>query len=127
LPGALHGGLGAEWDPRRALDAIFAVVDGANGAIERTRPWTLANAGHGRALDAVLAELVESLRVVAEALRPLLPTTAERIAIQLGIALSPAWPRALAWGGLREGTRVGEAIPLFAQRPVRIDRTGRPI
>jgi methionyl-tRNA synthetase len=126
VPGALHGSLGAEWDPRRVLDAIFAVVDCANGTIEHTRPWTLAKAGQDRELDAVLSELVEALRVVAEALRPLLPATSERIATQLGIALSPDWQRSLAWGGLRDDTRVGEPIPLFAPRPVRINPAGAP-
>jgi methionyl-tRNA synthetase len=113
VPAGLHGGLGAEWDPRRALDAIFAVVASANTMIEQTRPWTLATTKRERELDGVLSELVEALRIVAEALRPLLPTTSERIVAQLGIALAPAWNEALAWGGVRDGTRVGEPVPLF--------------
>jgi methionyl-tRNA synthetase len=82
-----------DWDPRAALDAIFAVVRAANRRVDETKPWALARAGDSRALDAVLAELAESLRLVAEALRPFLPDTAERIARQLGgAAPAPLFP-----------------------------------
>ena len=59
---------------------------------------------------------MEALRIVSEALRPLLPTTAERIAAQLGVTPSPAWTDALRWSGLPGGTRVGDPVPLFPQR-----------
>jgi methionyl-tRNA synthetase len=74
------------------------------------------DAGAWRRLDAVLAELAESLRLVAEALRPLLPDTAERIASQLGITLSREWLRALGWGAVPAVARVGAPTPLFPIR-----------
>ena len=113
VPGALHAALGADWDPRRALDAIFEVIHCANATIDERKPWALAKAGNGPAVDAVLSEVVEALRVVSEALRPLLPTTADRIAAQLGIRPSPAWTEALRWSGLPEGGRVSAPAPLF--------------
>ena len=122
VPEALRRGLGDEWDPRHALDAIFAIVRAANRRVEETKPWVLLRAERsgdldaGRHLDATLAELAEVLRVVAEALRPLLPDAAERIAAQLGVALGTRWLDALRWGGLRAGTRVAAPQPLFPRR-----------
>ena len=122
VPAALQRALGDGWDPRVALDAIFAVVRTANRSVEEARPWDLARAErHGNAvaarrLDATLWELGEALRVVAEALRPLLPDAAERTAAQLGLPLATTWTDALRWGGLRPGTRVAQPTPLFPRR-----------
>ena len=122
VPDALRRGLGDDWDPRRALDAIFAVVRAANRRVEETKPWLLLRAERsgdtdaGRRLDASLCELAEALRVVAEALRPLLPDAAERMATQLGLPLSPRWIEALRWGALPGGTRVATPRALFPRR-----------
>jgi methionyl-tRNA synthetase len=122
VPDALRRWLGDDWDPRRALDAIFAVVTAANRRVEETKPWLLlraerdGDADAGRRLDATLWELAEALRVVAEALRPLLPDAAERIATQLGRPLAPDWSDALRWGALPGGTRVAAPQALFPRR-----------
>jgi methionyl-tRNA synthetase len=120
---ALHEALGQGWDPRVGLRAIFALVEAANRTVEEVRPWTLARQERDgdpearRRLDRALWELAESLRVVAEALRPFLPRTAEAIAAQLGVGLAPTWVEGLRWGdGLGAGTRVGAATPLFPRR-----------
>jgi methionyl-tRNA synthetase len=122
LAAALHRGLGEDWDPRGALKAVWALVGAGNRLVEDARPWTLArderggDTGAGHRLDLVLWELAESLRLVAEALRPLLPTTAAAIAEQLGVGPASAWARGIQWGGLGAGTRVGTATPLFPRR-----------
>jgi methionyl-tRNA synthetase len=101
---------------------VFAVVRGANRAIEDTRPWALArteregNGAAGRQLDTVLYELLECLRLVGEALRPFLPDTAARIAGQLGVAPAEQWTTAFDWGGLDPGTQIGVPVPLFPRR-----------
>jgi methionyl-tRNA synthetase len=122
IPAALDRALGDELDPRLALDAIFALVSHANRTVGERQPWALAraaDAGGGAdasdRLDLVLWELAECLRLVAEALRPLLPETSRRIADQLGITLASRWREALRWGGL-ECTRVAEPEPLFPRR-----------
>jgi methionyl-tRNA synthetase len=122
LPAALHRALAEAWDPRDALDAIWALVKVANRLIEDSKPWALAreeragDASAGRRLDAVLGELTECLRLVAEALRPLLPATAARIAGQLGYHLAPDWTEGLRWGRAIGGTRVPPPAPLFPRR-----------
>ena len=122
LPSVLHSALGEEWDPRAALDAIFALVRRANQTVEEAKPWALARAERagdvsaGRRLDGVLGDLAEALRLVAEALRPLLPETADRMAAQLGTAPAPAWRSAIEWGGARAGPMVGDPVALFPKR-----------
>jgi methionyl-tRNA synthetase len=119
VPDALEQALGDGWDPRVALDAVFAVVRAANRSVEETRPWQLAraerdgDAASARRLDATLWELAEALRIVAEALRPLLPDAATRMAAQLGVTPAARWTDALRWGGLHPGTRVAAPAPLF--------------
>jgi methionyl-tRNA synthetase len=122
LPGALHRALGEDWDPRVALETIFALVRRANQAVEDAKPWALAraertgDAAARRQLDGVLADLAECLRVAAEALRPLLPETAARMAAQLGTTLARTWRPALEWGGARAGPKVGDPVILFPKR-----------
>jgi methionyl-tRNA synthetase len=122
VPEALQRGLGDDWDPRRALDAVFAVVRAGNRRVEETKPWALLRAERdgdaeaGRRLDATLWELAEALRVAAEALRPLLPQAAERIAAQLGLTPASRWKDALRWGGLPADTRVAAPQALFPRR-----------
>jgi methionyl-tRNA synthetase len=122
LPAALHRALDEGWDPRAALSAIFSLVGSANRLIEETKPWALSrgeregNADLGRELDVVLWQLAECLRLVAEALRPFLPGTADWIATQLGIIPAKNWIQGLRWGGLGAGTRVRAPTPLFPRR-----------
>ena len=119
LPSALD----PDYDPQSALSAIWELVGRANRYVEETAPWALAKAERagdpaaGRRLDTVLYHLAESLRLIAEALRPFLPATAERIAGQLGLSLTATgWVEALLWGGLAAGTRVAQAEPIFPKR-----------
>ena len=92
------------YDPQTALVAIWELVTRANGYVEQTAPWTLARARAGRRweaaarLDGVLVTLVEGLRVVGEALRPFLPSTAGAVLSQLGQAPAPRWEEGLRWG-----------------------------
>ena len=122
LDATLEQALGGGWDPRMALDAIFALVTRANRTVAETAPWTLAQAERGGdaaagwRLDTLLWELAECLRVVGEALRPLLPDTATRLLAQLGVAPATEWTRGLQWGRLPIETRVETPTPLFPRR-----------
>jgi methionyl-tRNA synthetase len=118
----LHRTLGDRWDPRLGLEAVFNLVVAANRFVEDTKPWVLARAagggdvGAGQRLDQVLWNLAECLRLVAEALRPFLPESADRIATQLGVTLAANWTRGLQWGALSAGGPVAAPVPLFPKR-----------
>jgi len=122
LPVVLHRTLGEGWDPRVGLEAVFNLVGAANRFVEDTKPWALARAERGgdvdasQRLDHVLWNLAECLRLVAEALRPFLPETADRIATQLGVTLAANWTEALQWGALPAGEQVAVPVPLFPKR-----------
>jgi methionyl-tRNA synthetase len=122
LPADLDRALGKDWDPRAALESIFRLVRRANQSVEEAKPWAPAQAERGgnaaarRHLDGFLGDLAECLRLVAEALRPLLPQTAERMATQLGTALAPVWGSTLEWGRGRTGARVGPPVALFPKQ-----------
>jgi methionyl-tRNA synthetase len=86
-PGHVDAAL-ADFDLRRATAAVWRVVEEANRYVERVRPWELAraeragDAAAGERLDAALAALVGSCRLVAGELAPFLPDAAARVAAQ---------------------------------------------
>ncbi|MFJ8790803.1 methionine--tRNA ligase [Streptomyces sp. NPDC102462] len=83
-PGRVDAAL-AGFDFRRALHAVWEVVEEANRLVDATRPWELAraerqgDAAAGRRLDAVLLTLVRACRVLADELSPFVPDAAARI------------------------------------------------
>ncbi|HET9015223.1 MAG TPA: class I tRNA ligase family protein [Thermomicrobiaceae bacterium] len=125
LAGRLAAAVGQDYDPQSALAAVWELVVRANRYVEETAPWALArgersgdHAAAGR-LDGALYHLAESLRLIAQALRPFLPGTADRIAAQLGVVLvETPWTEALGWGVLAPGTQVGEPQPIFPKLDV---------
>ncbi len=108
-----------------ALEAVRQVVAQANRYVDATQPWVLARSDRVR-LGTVLYTLLETLRLVAEALWPVMPSAAERMAAQLGVTLAPGgtWlaspPR---WGARRPGERVTtQPTPLFPRLEERARR-----
>jgi methionyl-tRNA synthetase len=111
--------LDRDHDPQAALGAIWDLVGSANRYVEESAPWSLAKAERAADptarvhLDTVLHHLAETLRVVAESLRPFLPDTAKGIARQLGTELAADWPATLEWGRTMEGKTVATPEPIF--------------
>jgi methionyl-tRNA synthetase len=119
LPERIRTALERDLDPQAALGAIWELVSVANRYVEESAPWALARAeraadstGAGR-LDTVLANLAESCRIIAEALRPFLPATAERVAAQLGAPLADDWSAGLIRGQTLAGIAVAKPEPIF--------------
>ncbi len=74
-----------QWDPREALDQIFAVVTQANQFIEESKPWVLAKDPQKKeALGLVLVTLAECVVRLAMNLLPFLPKTASEILNRMG-------------------------------------------
>lgn len=119
LPQRLQVAVADELDPQAALVAIWDVVRAANRHVNEARPWHLARSGERARLDCVLAGLAETLRIVAEALRPFLPATAGAIAHQLGVTpAATGWLQSMAWSGRASGaTTLGDPVPLFPRLP----------
>jgi len=85
----------ADFDFRRATEAVWRIADEANRYVNRTRPWDLAKAGDRAGLDAVLCVLVRACQAIGAHLAPFLPDAAARISRQCapgedGLLPSPA-------------------------------------
>ena len=110
-------------DPLQSvLESIWRLVNRANQYVDQTAPFKLAkDPAQARRLDEVLYNLVETCRVLAVLLWPVLPTTSEKIYSQLGLSGAPAKLSEAAWGKLVAGHSVGEPAPLFPRK----DTAGR--
>ena len=97
-----------------ALRDIWEVIGETNRYIVTREPWRLAKRREDRvALETSLAVTADTLRIIAELVRPFLPSSGERMLRMLGVE-----PTANSWNDLRRGTlapgtRLGESGALF--------------
>ena len=104
------------WDriaPSEALEATWRLVRETNAALETAEPW---KAEPGPAVDAVLGDALEVLRIVAVLASPALTTTAQEIWRRIGLpgtVEEQRLPDAAAWGGYPGGLPVERGAPLF--------------
>jgi methionyl-tRNA synthetase len=119
LPGQLERRMEA-LDFSGALSDTWALVARANKYVEEAKPWELnKDAARRPELEAVLYDLVETLRILVYATFPFVPDAAGRLAAQLGVEppadLGPAGARldeVLSWGRLTADhqTTVGDVL-----------------
>jgi methionyl-tRNA synthetase len=110
------------FDFRQAIAAVWELVTSANKYIDDTKPWEIAkaakngdNSANGR-LDVVLADLVETIRLLAVHLSPFIPDGAARIAAQAGFVLGPVGDDAFSsryWNQSLAGHSLPKAAPIF--------------
>jgi methionyl-tRNA synthetase len=104
------------WDriaPSEALEATWRLVREANAALEVAEPW---KADPGPAVDAVLGDALEVLRIVAVLASPALSRASQEIWRRIGLPgelSEQRLPQAAVWGGYPGGLRVERAAPLF--------------
>ncbi len=99
--------------PSEALDATWRLVRETNAALEAAEPW---KAEPGPAVDAVLGDALEVLRIVALLASPALSRASQEIWRRIGLAgqvSDQRLPEAAAWGAYPAGSRVERAGPLF--------------
>lgn len=74
-----------------AIETVWEYVRRLNRLVEEEAPWKLAkDAAQADRLDAVLNGLAAGIRLVALAIYPVIPGTAEEILRRLGQACDPA-------------------------------------
>ena len=103
----------AEVQPNVALEATWRIVRETNAHLEANEPW---KAEPGPALDAVMGDALEALRVVAVLAAPAIPATSQAIWERIGLAgsvLDQRLPGAAAWGGYPGGLPVVKGEALF--------------
>jgi methionyl-tRNA synthetase len=102
-----------------ALEHAIHLAKMCNLQIEVSAPWKLAKEASNDLLDRLLYGLIESLRIIAILISPVLPKAAHGIFDQLNwkMELSGKEERfSLAdaeWGRLPDGHVVGKPVPLF--------------
>jgi methionyl-tRNA synthetase len=98
------------------LEATWRLIGATNAELELREPWKMEV---GAAVDAVLGNALEVLRIVAVLISPAMPGTAAEIWRRIGVEGDPSavrLPEAAAWGGYRGGSPVVKRDPLFPRR-----------
>jgi methionyl-tRNA synthetase len=106
----------ADLQPAAALDAIWRLIRETNSYLEANEPW---KAEPGPALDAVLGDALEALRIVAVLASPALPSACDELWRRIGLSGLPAeqrLPDAAAWGQYPGGLAVEKGEPLFPRK-----------
>ena len=93
-----------------AVETIFGVFRRANKYIDETMPWALAKNGETERLGTVLYNLLETIRVGAVMLEPIMPSTTKNILSQLGTT-----EEGYDFGAMKAGCPIGEAKVLFSR------------
>jgi methionyl-tRNA synthetase len=98
-----------------ALGEIFTLLRRSNKYIDETTPWVLAkNEEDKEKLQAVLYNLIETIRICGVLLKSFMPDTAENMLKQINASVL-TYESILEFGATENGTKVGEAVPLFAR------------
>jgi len=106
----------AHWDdmqPSKALDASWSLIRATNGHLETNEPW---KAEPGDAVDKVMGDALEALRIVAILASPAVPDTAQAVWERIGMPGNVAdqrLPDAAAWGLYEPGAAVTKGDALF--------------
>ena len=87
----------ANVQPNRALDATWSLIRATNAYLEANEPW---RAEAGPAVDRVMGDALEALRIVAILASPAIPTTSQAIWERLGLAGAGRRPAAPGRSGV---------------------------
>ena len=100
-----------------ATDAVMGLAKRCNKYIDETAPWVLAKNEEDRPrLNAVLYNLIESIRVLSVLLRPMMPVTCDEIIRQLNMGdEATSLESVKGTFGLFDEVQVGQASPLFSR------------
>lgn len=109
----------AAWDavaPSEALEAAWRLIRATNAFLESNEPWKMEP---GAAVDAVMGDALEALRIVTVLAAPAIPSSAQHIWERIGLAGrvdEPGCIPTLAWGGYPGGLPVTKGDPLFPRK-----------
>lgn len=112
-----YAGAISNWRFDRALEAVWKLVTYCDQTISDRQPWTLAKAGKLTEVEDLLYHLAEALRHIAVMIWPVMPETAEKIIVQLGLEVEKEFSKPLSelqqWVDLTVGNKINKGEPLF--------------
>jgi methionyl-tRNA synthetase len=106
----------------QVCESVLAIVRAGNKFIDEQAPWTLYKQGNQALLEQVLYTVLESVRLAAYLLAPIIPNISNAVYQQLGFSidfnerdLGKFHPYAVHanWGVLPGGQTLGEPQPIF--------------
>lgn len=120
IPSRIETALG-RFDFREALASLQELVTAANRYVDDQKPWELNKAAKkgdeaaAKQIQTVLANLIESLRLLAVHLAPFIPDGSSRIAVQLDLLSESATgdTASRTWGDSLAGMTLPKASPVF--------------
>ncbi len=119
VAGEVYAATADAWErlaPNDALEATWRLIRETNAHLETHEPW---KSDPGPAVDAVMGDALEALRIVAVLASPAVPGAAAETWRRLGLPGAPAdqrLPGAATWGGYPGGLAVEKGAPLFPRR-----------
>ena len=114
LAGTIEGW--ATIQPSKALDATWSLIRATNAYLEANEPWKTEA---GPAVDAVMGDALEALRIVAILASPAVPDTCQAVWERLGLpgkVSDQRVPLNAEWGGYPGGLTVTKGEGLFPRR-----------
>ena len=105
-----------EMQPHDGLDATWQLIRETNAYLEANEPWKMEP---GAAVDAVMGDALEALRIVAVLASPAMPTACAEVWRRIGLEGAPEdqrLPDAANWGGYPGGVAVEKGDPLFPRK-----------
>jgi methionyl-tRNA synthetase len=116
----------------QACEEIFTLVRASNKYIDETAPWSLFKQGLQREVEIVLYSVLESIRLAAYLISPIIPNLSSAIYQQLGFALDfNQWSELLKqldfndhcqWGVFPIPKTPNPAKPIFARLELPTDQ-----
>ena len=102
--------------PSRALEATWGLIKATNAYLENNEPWKMEP---GPAIDTVMGDALEALRIVTILANPALPTSTQEIWRRIGLTGEITDLRIDAdtrWGQYPGGRQVVKGEPLFPRK-----------
>jgi methionyl-tRNA synthetase len=100
-----------------AKDEVMELVHAANHYIEDSMPWAVAkDPARADELAAIIANLLETIRICAHLLEPFMPETSVEVLRRMSLedeADTDNLMSACAWGGIKAGVPVTKGSALF--------------
>jgi methionyl-tRNA synthetase len=106
----------AQVQPSKALEATWNLIRATNSHLENNEPWKMEV---GEAVDRVMGDALEALRIVTILANPALPTSTQEIWSRIGLKGSITDLRIDAdtkWGQYPGGVTVVKGDPLFPRK-----------
>jgi methionyl-tRNA synthetase len=103
----------ARFAPHHALEATWQLIGATNAYLEQCAPWKMAA---GPALDAVMGNALEAIRLVTILATPAMPGVCQTIWQRIGLTGAPTdelFASAAVWGRYHAVTPIVKGEPLF--------------